>query len=106
MTGADIKAAAMGAAFLARSEGTRIEMAHVMHAARRELAKRGVVVRSDDLGARMIVMDAARRSPDRLTLDVPDCPRRTAAGWSQLVAEYLASADVPDGAAGPPTACD
>ena len=50
MTGADIKAAAMAAAFLARGEGTRIEMTHVMHAVRRELAKRGVVVRSDDLG--------------------------------------------------------
>jgi AAA+ superfamily predicted ATPase len=50
MTGADIKAAAMGAAFLARSEGTRIEMGHVIHAARRELAKRGVMLRSDDLG--------------------------------------------------------
>src|SRR5262249_29249962 len=50
MTGADIKAAALGAAFLARSEGTRIEMAHVVHAARRELAKRGVMLRSDDLG--------------------------------------------------------
>jgi AAA+ superfamily predicted ATPase len=50
MTGADIKAAAMAAAFLAHGEGTRIEMAHVVHAARRELAKRGVMLRSDDLG--------------------------------------------------------
>ncbi|MCC6166804.1 MAG: ATP-binding protein, partial [Caldilineaceae bacterium] len=37
MTGADIKAAALGAAFLARAAGTRITMAHVLHAARREL---------------------------------------------------------------------
>ena len=45
MTGADIKAAAIGAAFLARSEGARIGMRHVFHAARRELAKRGVILR-------------------------------------------------------------
>jgi AAA+ superfamily predicted ATPase len=49
MTGADIKAAAMGAAFLARREGARIGMAHVLSAARRELAKRGLVVRAGDL---------------------------------------------------------
>jgi SpoVK/Ycf46/Vps4 family AAA+-type ATPase len=50
MTGADIKASAMAAAFLARSQGTRIEMAHLLHAARRELAKRGAVLRGADLG--------------------------------------------------------
>jgi SpoVK/Ycf46/Vps4 family AAA+-type ATPase len=49
MTGADIKGAAIGAAFLARSEGARIGMTHVMRAARRELAKHGVVVRAGDL---------------------------------------------------------
>jgi SpoVK/Ycf46/Vps4 family AAA+-type ATPase len=49
MTGADIKAAAMGAAFLARRDGARIGMAHVLRAARRELAKRGLVVRAGDL---------------------------------------------------------
>ncbi|HTL34334.1 MAG TPA: ATP-binding protein, partial [Kofleriaceae bacterium] len=49
MTGAEIKAAAMGAAFLARSAGTRIGMSHVVHAARRELAKRGVMVRGGEL---------------------------------------------------------
>jgi SpoVK/Ycf46/Vps4 family AAA+-type ATPase len=48
MTGAEIKLAAMGAAFLARSQNVRIGMAHVLHAARRELSKRGVIVR--DLG--------------------------------------------------------
>ncbi|HEX2047670.1 MAG TPA: ATP-binding protein [Acidimicrobiales bacterium] len=39
MSGADIKAAALAAAFLARDEGARIGMGHVMHAARRELTK-------------------------------------------------------------------
>jgi AAA+ superfamily predicted ATPase len=49
LTGADIKAAAMSAAFLARSEGTRIGMGHLLHAARRELAKRGIVIRTGEL---------------------------------------------------------
>jgi AAA+ superfamily predicted ATPase len=49
MTGADIKSAAIGAAFLARSDGGRIGMTHVMRAARRELAKHGVVVRASVL---------------------------------------------------------
>jgi hypothetical protein len=48
MTGADIKAAALGAAFLACAQGTRITMKHVLHAARREMAKQGVVLRSGD----------------------------------------------------------
>ncbi|MBK8211884.1 MAG: AAA family ATPase [Rhodospirillales bacterium] len=51
MTGAEIKSAAMSAAFLARSEGARIGMAHAVRAARRELAKRGVVVRPGGLEA-------------------------------------------------------
>lgn len=51
MTGADIKSAAIGAAFLARSEGVRIGMRHVMRASRRELAKHGLVVRAGDLEA-------------------------------------------------------
>jgi AAA+ superfamily predicted ATPase len=50
MTGADIKLAALGAAFLARGEGTVIQMSHVVHAARRQLAKRAVVLRAGDLG--------------------------------------------------------
>jgi AAA+ superfamily predicted ATPase len=50
MTGADIKNAALGAAFLAHAEDARIGMQHVVHAARRELAKRGEVVRAGDLG--------------------------------------------------------
>jgi SpoVK/Ycf46/Vps4 family AAA+-type ATPase len=48
MTGADIKASALGAAFLARTEGRRIGMRHILHATRRELAKHGVVVRPGD----------------------------------------------------------
>jgi AAA+ superfamily predicted ATPase len=49
MTGADIKAAALAAAFLARNESVPIGMRHVMHAARRELAKRGHVIRMGEL---------------------------------------------------------
>ncbi len=45
LTGADIKSAALAAAFLARSEGGPISQRHVFAAARRELEKRGVVVR-------------------------------------------------------------
>ncbi len=47
MTGADIKAATLGAAFLARAEGTRIGMRHVVAAARREMTKHGVVLRAN-----------------------------------------------------------
>jgi hypothetical protein len=49
MTGADIKSAALAAAFLARSEGCRIGMRHVMSAATRELTKHGVMLRDSDL---------------------------------------------------------
>jgi hypothetical protein len=45
MTGADIKAAALGAAFLARADGSRITMAHVLAATQRELAKHGQAMR-------------------------------------------------------------
>jgi hypothetical protein len=45
LTGAEIKNAAISAAFLARGEGTRICMRHVMAAVRRELTKQGIVVR-------------------------------------------------------------
>jgi SpoVK/Ycf46/Vps4 family AAA+-type ATPase len=45
MTGADIAAAALAAAFLARADGGRITMDHVRHAARREMSKHGVVAR-------------------------------------------------------------
>lgn len=48
MTGADIKGAALGAAFLARSQGTRITMQHVFRAAQREMAKHGVVLRAGE----------------------------------------------------------
>ncbi len=48
MTGADIKAAALSAAFRARHAGSRITMDHILHAARREMTKRGITVRADD----------------------------------------------------------
>jgi SpoVK/Ycf46/Vps4 family AAA+-type ATPase len=48
MTGADIKASALGAAFLARAAGTRITMKQVLFAARREMAKQGINLRSGD----------------------------------------------------------
>jgi len=46
LTGAGIKSAALAAAFLARTDGTAIETRHLLAAARRELEKEGVVVRS------------------------------------------------------------
>ena len=46
LTGAGIKSAALAAAFLARTERTRIDQAHLLAAARRELEKEGVVVRA------------------------------------------------------------
>jgi hypothetical protein len=48
MTGAEITSAALSAAFLARSEGSRISMRHVMHAARREMSKHDIVMRVGD----------------------------------------------------------
>ena len=45
MTGAEIKSTALGAAFLARAEGSRIAMRHVMAAAQREMAKQGSPLR-------------------------------------------------------------
>lgn len=45
LTGAEIKNVAVGAAFLARAEATRINIRHVVAAARREVAKQGTVVR-------------------------------------------------------------
>jgi hypothetical protein len=41
MTGAEIKATALAAAFLARGEGVRIGMRHILAAAQREMAKQG-----------------------------------------------------------------
>jgi ATPase family associated with various cellular activities (AAA) len=52
LTGAGIKSAAVAAAFLARSAGVSISEAHVLAAARRELAKQGVVVRPGQLETR------------------------------------------------------
>jgi SpoVK/Ycf46/Vps4 family AAA+-type ATPase len=48
MTGADIKASALAAAFLARAEGSRIGMRHILPAARREMTKHGFVLRPGD----------------------------------------------------------
>jgi len=50
LSGADIKSAAAAAAFLARSQNTRISMQHVLAASRRELEKRQIVVRPGQLG--------------------------------------------------------
>jgi AAA+ superfamily predicted ATPase len=50
MTGAEITAAALGAAFLARGAGCRITMDHVLHAARREMSKNGTVMRMGEWG--------------------------------------------------------
>ncbi len=49
---ADIKSAAVAAAFLARSQGTRVGMRQVLAAARRELEKRQIVVRPGQLDMR------------------------------------------------------
>jgi hypothetical protein len=46
LTGAGIKSAALAAAFLARTAGTKIGTHHLLAAARRELEKEGVVVRA------------------------------------------------------------
>jgi hypothetical protein len=46
LTGADIKLAALSAAFLARAERSRIAMRHVIAGARREMTKHGVVLRT------------------------------------------------------------
>ncbi|MFD9452420.1 ATP-binding protein [Streptomyces sp. NPDC059985] len=46
LTGAEIKAVTLTAAFLARSEGRLITTGHLLAAARRELAKRGAVLRA------------------------------------------------------------
>jgi len=45
MTGAEIKGTALGAAFMARADGTRIGMRHVLAAAQREMAKQGLRLR-------------------------------------------------------------
>ncbi len=52
LTGAGIKSAAVAAAFLARSQGGLISERHVLAAARRELAKQGVVVRPGQMDPR------------------------------------------------------
>jgi ATP-dependent 26S proteasome regulatory subunit len=51
LTGAGIKSAALAAAFLARTDGTPIEMHHVLAATRRELEKQGEIMRPGRRGA-------------------------------------------------------
>jgi len=51
LTGADIKSIALAAAFLARAQGTRIRMEHLLHAARRETNKQGAAWRGGDWSA-------------------------------------------------------
>jgi AAA+ superfamily predicted ATPase len=48
LTGADIKAIALAAAFLARAESARIRMDHLLHAAKREMAKHGASWRTGE----------------------------------------------------------
>ena len=50
MTGAGITATALNAAFLARAQNGRITMDHILHAARREMTKHGIVVRPGEWG--------------------------------------------------------
>jgi hypothetical protein len=50
MSGADITATALDAAFLAYAQQKRIGMEHVLHAARRTMSKQGIVLRPGDLG--------------------------------------------------------
>jgi hypothetical protein len=45
MTGAEIKGTALSAAFMARAEGSRIGMRHLLAAAQREMAKQGLRLR-------------------------------------------------------------
>jgi len=52
LSAADIKSAALAAAFLARAEGTRVGMRHVLAAARREFEKRQIVIRPGQLDVR------------------------------------------------------
>ena len=52
LSAADVKSAALAAAFLARSQGTRVGLRHVLAAARRELEKRQIVVRPGRLDVR------------------------------------------------------
>ena len=50
LTGAEIKSIALASAFLARSEQSEIGMAQIVHAAKRELRKKGAGVRAGDFG--------------------------------------------------------
>jgi SpoVK/Ycf46/Vps4 family AAA+-type ATPase len=58
LTGAGIKASALAAAFLARSDGCAIGRRHIIAAARRELQKQGVVVRPGQLDRAALARNA------------------------------------------------
>ena len=100
MSGADIKSAAVAAAFLARSQDTRIGMRHVLAACRRELEKRQIVVRPGQLE---IVRHQARHEVggsmdvriDTLRLRVAGIGADAAQQLASLMAERLSGA-LPD----------
>ncbi|HME37161.1 MAG TPA: ATP-binding protein [Candidatus Sulfotelmatobacter sp.] len=54
LTGADIKAITLAAAFLARAEGSRIRMEHLLHAARREMNKHGAAWRASEWSSKSL----------------------------------------------------
>jgi AAA+ superfamily predicted ATPase len=51
LTGADIKTAALGAAFLAQAAGSPITMEHLLNSVRRQMSKHGHILRPGDFGA-------------------------------------------------------
>jgi AAA+ superfamily predicted ATPase len=61
LNGAGIKASALAAAFMARTDGGRIAARHVVAAARRELHKQGIVVRIGDLDLAALGVASDRR---------------------------------------------
>ncbi len=79
-----IKSAALAAAFLARSDGTTITQRHVLAAARRELEKQGVVVRTGQRRSQRTEPAAADVAPSALPgHSWPGRPHRAAgaAAW-------------------------
>ena len=88
MTGADIKAAALGAAFLARSEGTRIAMTHVTPRGPARAGQKRTVVRA---GGRPWRVTGWTCDIDRLTLELAGLSEAEARRLAWLVAEALAS---------------
>ena len=93
LTGAGIKAAAVAAAFLARSEGVPIAERHVLAAARRELEKQGVVGAARPAGAAMSAGEVVRI--ERLQLLAAGLDEGAARALARLVAEGLAAGVLP-----------